>query len=156
MDRRGQGDQMSTIYLDVPAPASRKLQALPLKYTEAAEIYGVRGVDDNVNVIIFGQPFSYEWAIERDGKIAEHSDCGYGIADVALIDGLTAYYKPSKPVAVSESVQTIAPPTRRDVLNEVYQRLHDMKNLQRASSWPHVEGVARAEKMVWDMIAECK
>lgn len=46
--------------------------------------------------------------------------------------------------------------TRFNVLNEVHQRLHDMKNLQRASAWPHVEGVARAEKMVWDMIAACQ
>ncbi|HEX6992412.1 MAG TPA: hypothetical protein VF151_11020 [Gemmatimonadales bacterium] len=43
---------------------------------------------------------------------------------------------------------------RRQTLNEVHQRLHDMKNLQRASAWPHVEGVARAEKMVWDLIME--
>lgn len=46
--------------------------------------------------------------------------------------------------------------SRFDVLNEVHQRLHDMKNLQRASAWPHVEGVARAEKMVLDMIAACQ
>jgi hypothetical protein len=43
-----------------------------------------------------------------------------------------------------------------DVLNEVHQRLHDMKNLQRASAWPHVQGVAMAEKMVLDMIAACQ
>ena len=43
---------------------------------------------------------------------------------------------------------------RREVLGEIHQKLHDMKNLQRASAWPHVEGVARAEKMVWDLICE--
>ena len=46
--------------------------------------------------------------------------------------------------------------SRFSVLNEVHQRLHDMKNLQRAGAWPHVEGVARAEKMVWDMIVACQ
>lgn len=88
---------MSAIYFDVPAPAHRLLKALPLKYTEAVEIYGEREIDDHVRVIIFGQPFSYEWAIQRDSKIEQHSNHGYGICDVALIDGLTAYWKPPLP-----------------------------------------------------------
>lgn len=52
-------------------------------------------------------------------------------------------------IALPEEVAKL----RDDVLADVERRLHDMKNLQRASAWPHVEGVARAEKMVREMRA---
>lgn len=42
---------------------------------------------------------------------------------------------------------------RDDVLADVERRLHDMVNLQRASAWPHVEGVIRAERMVRELRA---
>jgi hypothetical protein len=46
---------------------------------------------------------SYEWVIRVDGEgIVEHSDCGHGIASMALRDGLIAYYGlPKKPIEVT-------------------------------------------------------
>lgn len=70
-------------------------------------------------------------------------------AIVALMD-----YK--KALAEARATRSESAPTRREVLAEVHQRLHDMKNLQRASAWPHVEGVARAEKMVWELLQDSK
>lgn len=46
--------------------------------------------------------------------------------------------------------------SRFSVLSEVHERLRTMKDLQRQSAWPHIEGVDRALRMVWDMIAACQ
>lgn len=45
-------------------------------------------------------------------------------------------------------------PSKADVLREVEQRIHDCYNMQKASAWPHCEGVARAKLIVRAMIEE--
>lgn len=49
------------------------------------------GMVDSVDVVGDPEMGSYEWIIMRNGKSAEHSDCGYGSPEVALRDGLIAY-----------------------------------------------------------------
>jgi hypothetical protein len=71
-----------------------KWSSLRLKYSEAIAILRTLDVDHDIRILVIGDPDNgaYEWAIERSGNIERHSDAGYGIADVALRDGLIAYY----------------------------------------------------------------
>lgn len=72
--------------------------ALRRRYGDTVSIIRALDVDDDVRVIVVGDPNngSYDWGIERRGLVEQHSDVGYGIADVALRDGLIAYYGPPK------------------------------------------------------------
>lgn len=47
----------------------------------------------NTSVEVVGDPdnCSYEWIHRTDNRIDRHSDDGYGMAQVALRDGLIAY-----------------------------------------------------------------
>lgn len=70
--------------------------SLRLRYTEPKEILRELDVDDGVRILVIGDGSSgaYEWAIERGLHVDQHSDVGYGHADIALRDGLIAYYPP--------------------------------------------------------------
>lgn len=70
---------------------------LPLRYTEPKEILRELPLGDGERLIVVGDGSngSYEWAIEKGLHVERFSDVGYGIADVALRDGLTAIYGPS-------------------------------------------------------------
>lgn len=64
------------------------------KYTDAIrELYRIP-VDCNAVLIIEGDPnnASYEWRIEGGSQDGEHSNCGYGMPEIALRDGLIAYF----------------------------------------------------------------
>lgn len=68
-------------------------KAPKLKYTEPrAEIFCVP-VDGGI-ITVIGDPDNgaYEWCLVEHGVITEHSDCGYGMATVALRDGMIAYH----------------------------------------------------------------
>lgn len=73
--------------------------ALRRRYGATVSIVRALDVDDDVRVLVIGDPNngSYDWAIEKHGNVERYSDVGYGIADVALRDGLIAYY-PKPPV----------------------------------------------------------
>lgn len=49
------------------------------------------GSQDTVEVVGDGDNASYEWVIRTPSGVAQHSDCGYGMPEVALRDGLIAY-----------------------------------------------------------------
>lgn len=88
-------------------PQRRTWGALRLKYTEPTEILRKLDVDEGVRVLVIGDGSNgaYEWAIERGLHVDEHSDVGYGCADIALRDGLIAYYGPSTSVRQESSLQ---------------------------------------------------
>lgn len=72
------------------------MRRLSLRDTDAAHLSVVHsitldGFDHTLEVVGNPEWASYEWVIRRGGEV-EHSDCGYGIAAVALRDGLVAYY----------------------------------------------------------------
>lgn len=73
---------------------ARHWKNLPLRYTDPIGILRKLEIDDSVHILVIGDGLlgAYEWAIERDGLVEEHSDVGYGCADIALRDGLIAYY----------------------------------------------------------------
>jgi hypothetical protein len=68
---------------------------LQLYYTNADDLVVIHHLPMSCgySVSVVGNPgwASYEWVIERSGKV-EHSDCGYGDADIALRDGLIAMH----------------------------------------------------------------
>ena len=68
--------------------------ALRRRYGSTVSILRALDVDEDVRILVIGDGAngSYDWAIERHGGVDTHSDCGYGVADIALRDGLIAYY----------------------------------------------------------------
>lgn len=78
--------------------------ALRRRYGDTVSILRALDVDDDVRVLVVGDGAngSYDWAIEKKGSVEKHSDVGYGIADVALRDGLIEYYGLPETVARSE------------------------------------------------------
>lgn len=68
---------------------------LNLHYTDASDLVVLHHLpmSDGYSVRVVGNPdnASYEWVIERGGKLF-HSDCGYGDSDIALRDGLIAMH----------------------------------------------------------------
>ncbi len=69
---------------------------LRLRYSRAIAILHAVDIDADTRVIVFGDPDngSYEWGIERKGKIEQHSDVGYGNLPAALRDGLMTAWPP--------------------------------------------------------------
>ena len=65
-----------------------------LSYSRAVAVIFDIDADESDHILVVGDPDNggYEWCIERDGKVDAHSDKGYGIATIALRDGLIAYY----------------------------------------------------------------
>lgn len=69
---------------------------LPLEYTNGARLkvlYDLPMDDDATRVKVIGEPDNgaYEWCIEGPDGIT-YSDCGYGIPECALRDGLAAWW----------------------------------------------------------------
>lgn len=69
---------------------------LPLKYVDPARLCVVHDfeIDPGTHVKVIGDPAngSYEWLIESSDGSVEFSDCGYGIAECALRDGLAMWW----------------------------------------------------------------
>jgi hypothetical protein len=65
------------------------------KYTRVTATYHRIEVDADtfVEVVGDGPNASYEWQIRKGQRIEAHSDLGYGIPEVALRDGLIAYFQ---------------------------------------------------------------
>lgn len=81
---------------DIPAAILPHLRHL--KYTEPVCVLHELNLGDGFTVRVIGDPGNgaYEWLISRpEGSIkskVEFSDCGYGCSDIALRDGLIAYF----------------------------------------------------------------
>lgn len=58
------------------------------------ELYRIPLDMGDATLVIEGEPGNavFEWRLERSEGKPEHSDCGYGAPEVALRDGLIAYY----------------------------------------------------------------
>jgi hypothetical protein len=68
---------------------------LILRYTDATKIvYSVAGDGFDYCVEVIGDPDngSYEWLIRCGDEAMKHSDCGYGMASIALRDGLIEHF----------------------------------------------------------------
>jgi len=70
------------------------MQSPNFKYTDnKATILTIPvGIGDFVQVVGDPENASYEWTISTPNGVREHSDNGYGIPEVALRDGLIAYF----------------------------------------------------------------
>lgn len=72
-----------------------------LQYTDLVKtLYSIPGdgYEDFVEVVGDPDNASYEWLIRRGDKVLEHSNCGYGMASIALRDGLVKHFgAPEKP-----------------------------------------------------------
>lgn len=83
-------------------PAAKLKRRPILRYTDAANlkvIYSVSGdgFDDHIEAVGAPDNGSYEWLIRRGEEVVKHSDCGYGMASIALRDGLIeAFGLPSR------------------------------------------------------------
>lgn len=70
------------------------IDKLNLTYTDIKKATGIYliacGGRDYVNV--FGVDGSYEWAIITGCEVERHSNDGYGAPEIALRDGLIAYF----------------------------------------------------------------
>jgi hypothetical protein len=76
---------------------SAELSRLRLRYTKAAKVLHSipgDGYEDFVEVVGDPGTASYEWLIRRGDQVLEHSDCGYGMAAIALRDGLIKHLGP--------------------------------------------------------------
>ena len=76
---------------------------LPLEYADGARLKVLYDLPVDVGtsrVKVIGDPENgaYEWCIE-DSHGLSYSDCGYGIPEVALRDGLTFYWGGSVDIA---------------------------------------------------------
>jgi hypothetical protein len=75
---------------------------LPLEYTDGThlEVLYDLEMDSGSRVKVIGNPGNgaYEWCIEDEGGI-RYSDCGYGIPECALRDGLAAWWGESVDIA---------------------------------------------------------
>lgn len=88
--------QAADRWKDVPTDLRHALDRLhytdPEKILyEIGSLYGV--VEGGGKLLVIGDPENgcYEWVhVGDDGKLGRHSDCGYGICEVALRDGLCA------------------------------------------------------------------
>lgn len=72
------------------------LSSLRMRHGVAVAIVHAVETEADTRVVVFGDPqnASYDWGIERKGKIEQHSDCAYGTPYAALRDGLIAYWPP--------------------------------------------------------------
>jgi hypothetical protein len=72
----------------------KKWNTLNLRYSAPVKIIRQLDVDADARILVIGDGNvgAYEWAIEKDGSVEQHSDLGYGIADIALRDGLITYF----------------------------------------------------------------
>lgn len=80
---------------------------LPLKYVDPTRLRVLHDfeTDPGVHIKVIGDPGNgaYEWLIEqRDGSV-KFSDCGYGIPECALRDGLAMWW--GDPVDISKLEQ---------------------------------------------------
>lgn len=81
----------------IPENILPKLRA-SLQYTEPECVLHELDLGDGFIIRVIGDPGNgcYEWLIERpEQSIRQHlefSDCGYGQSEIALRDGLIAYF----------------------------------------------------------------
>lgn len=64
------------------------------RYTANRRVLHSIPVDLNGAVVVAGDPdnAAYEWVVCDHGRVSAHSDCAYGNPEIALRDGLIAYY----------------------------------------------------------------
>lgn len=91
--------------------AEQKLNSLRLKYGRAVAIVHALEVDHVNRVLVVGDPDNgcYEWALEKNSAIQLHSDVAYGSPEVALRDGLIAFYG----LPDAESLETLKAHAKR-------------------------------------------
>lgn len=74
--------------------ATHKAAYPSFRFTEICNVIHSIPVDAECLVEVVGDPesASYEWLIHSPEGIRQHSDDGYGSSEVALRDGLIAYF----------------------------------------------------------------
>jgi hypothetical protein len=92
--KQKEGRVMNTRYPPVPQIfGARPIFKYSAPWTECRIIHEHDCMGDRLLVV--GDPDNgcYEWVILTTGKVESHSDCGHGISEVALRDGLIAAFK---------------------------------------------------------------
>lgn len=86
-------------------------RTLKLNYTTPELVFYRIDIDGTNSLLVIGGDGegAYEWVVLKGGAVEKHSDCGYGMSDIALRDGLIYCF--GLPPADGYFMKQIAPKT---------------------------------------------